>query len=107
MKAVVKVLVVLAFVGGLVALGSYAGARATAGKLLGNDPPVSDRTISFAFSGVEGLPNKPRAWVFSYATNQLGVRSVEIYISPSGKVIATQPRNLAARLEAYESSREP
>ena len=106
MRLVLKLLVVLAFVGGLVALGSYAGARATAGKLLGSDPPVSERSVRFAFSGVEDLPNKPRAWVFTYGRNELGVRSVEIYISPSGTVLGTRPRNLVARLEAYEA-REP
>jgi hypothetical protein len=103
-----KWLFVLAFVAGLAAAGSYAGARFTAGRLLGTEPPVSGRTIQFAYKGVETLPGKPRAWVFTYTQSRLpGVRTVTIYVSPTGKLITTRPRDLAARLDAWAKAQEP
>jgi hypothetical protein len=104
----VKLLVLLVLAAGLLGAASYAGARATAGKLVGNDPPMWDRTISFAYQGVADLPGKPRAWVITYAHTRLpGVRSATIYVSPRGRLIATAPKDLDARLDAYEKALEP
>ncbi len=66
-----KLIVVLAFIGGLVVAGSYAGARVALGKVIGPDPPLGDRSWVFPFKGVEALPDTPRAWVFSFGTNKL------------------------------------
>lgn len=99
-------LVVLAV--GAFVVYSYAGARFTAGKLVGSEPPLSDRTITFAFDGVAELPGRPRAWVISYARSRLpGVRRVQIYVSPTGRLIDTRPRDLDTRLDAWEKSRLP
>lgn len=101
-------LLFLLIVGGVAAAASYAGARATAGKLLGQQPPASDRRTRFAFRGVPELPGTPRAWIITYGRTSLpGVRTVTIYVSITGQLLATRPRNLAERLDAYEQSREP
>ncbi|MDH3497818.1 MAG: hypothetical protein OER21_13740 [Gemmatimonadota bacterium] len=98
----------LLVIGGLAAAASYAGARATAGKLLGQKPPVSERRTRFAYRGVSELPGNPRAWIITYGRTSLpGVRTVTIYVSPTGALLASRPNNLAERLEAYEQSREP
>lgn len=90
------------------AVYSYAGARFTAGKLVGSDPPLSDRTITFAFDGVPELPGRPRAWVIDYRRSRLpSVRRVQIYVSPTGRLIDTRPRDLDVRLDAWERSRLP
>lgn len=109
-----KLLVLLIGVGLLLYAGSYAGARFTAGKVVGSTPPLSGRSIVFqgwrppSFAGVAELPGQPRAWVISYARTDLpGVRSATIYVSPTGKLIATRPRDLAARIEAWERAQEP
>lgn len=108
MWRLLKWLVLLVLVVAGVGAGSYAGARATAGKLVGNDPPLSERTITFAFDGIPELPGRPRGWVITYARTRLpGVRSVTIYVSPGGKLLAMKPRDLDARLDAYEKSLEP
>lgn len=90
------------------ALYSYLGARFTAGRVVGSNPPMSERTITFAFEGVAELPGQPRAWVIAYRRSRLpGVRQVRIYVSPAGRLIDTQPRDLDVRLDAWERSRLP
>lgn len=87
---------------------SYLGARFTAGRVVGSNPPFSDRTIAFAFEGVPELPGRPRAWVIAYRRSRLpGVRQVQIYVSPAGRLIDTRPRDLDIRLDAWERSRLP
>jgi hypothetical protein len=81
---------------------SYAGARFTAGKLIGpglnNLGPVTTR---FAYAGVPNLPNKPRAWVLSYPdANGFGRGGAEIYVSLTGDLLGTRPADLSERLEA-------
>jgi len=98
MRALFLLLVIAAALAG----ASYAGARFTAGKMIGPPPttlgPVSAR---FAFTGVSGLPSKPRAWVLSYPSAAgFGKGGAEIYVSPTGELLGTRPRDLAQRLEA-------
>ena len=108
MKRLVKWLLLLAIVATLLGSASYAGARLRVGQLVGSEPPLGGRDIAFAWKGVEELPDRPRAWIFTYRTNQLRLRLVvKIYISPTGDIIQTVPSNLAARIEAYERSRRP
>lgn len=114
MAKLFNALLLLVAIGGLLTAGSYAGARFTAGKITGSNPPMSNRTIAFEgwrppeFAGVADLPGKPRAWVIRYGRTQLpGVRRVVIYVSPTGKLIATVPRDLEARIEAWERAQEP
>lgn len=107
MKRAMKLIVVLVFIGGLVALASYAGARAALGKVIGPDPPLGDRSWTFPFKGVEALPDAPRAWVFSFGTNKLNLRIVQVFVSPTGKLLGTRPRDLKQRVEAYRDARAP
>ena len=101
-------LLLLLFVCGLLVAVSFAGARATAGKVVGNKPPLSERTVTFAYRGVADLPGRPRAWVIRYEQTRLpGVRRALIYVSPTGKLIATRPADLDRRLEAWVKSQEP
>lgn len=108
MRRVLKWLFTLLLIGCALAAMSYAGARATAGKLLGSDPPVSQRRIVFNYRGVDQLPGRPRAWVITYGSTRLpDVPRVAIYVSPTGKLIATRPADLSRRLEAYQRSLQP
>src|SRR5574341_1380966 len=87
---------------------SYLGARFTAGRLLGADPPLTGRTVEFNFKGVPNLRGTPRAWVFSYSRSKLpGVTRAQIFISFNGRVIATRPQDLQVRLFAWEKTRLP
>lgn len=108
MRRFVKLLLIVAFLAGCFAAYSYLGARFAAGRLLGSNPPLTGRTMQFDFQGVPDLPGNPRAWVFSYSQSTLpGVRRAQIFISYNGRVIATRPRDLQARLEAWEKTRLP
>ena len=103
-----RMLLLVVAVGGLLGLASYVGARATVGQLVGNDSPLSARTITFAYNGVADLPGKPRVWVFQFDGTRLpGIRRATVYVSMGGKIVSTKPRDLAARIEAYERSLEP
>jgi len=104
----IKWLFLIGFVGVLLAGGSYAAARFKVGRLVGPEPPLAGRTVEFAYRGVEGLPGRPRLWVFTYRTSQLpGLRSATIYVSATGKLVATLPADLEARLATWEQSQEP
>jgi hypothetical protein len=85
---------------------SYAGARFTAGRLIG---PESRRfgspTTHFAFAGIPALRAKPRGWVLSYpAAQEFGPRGAAIYISPTGRLLGTRPADLARRMEARQAA---
>jgi hypothetical protein len=103
-----RALFLLLVIGAALAGASYAGARFTAGKLIGPGPsalgPVSAR---FAFGGVPELPSRPRAWIMAYPrASGYGKGGAEIYVSPAGVLLGTKPRDLPQRLEA-ERPTEP
>lgn len=108
MKRLFQALLILALLAAGFAAYSYLGARVTAGRLLGTNPPLSGRTIHFNFQGVPDLPGTPRAWVFTYSRSRLpGVTRAQIFISYTGGIIATRPRDLPARLQAWVKTRLP
>jgi hypothetical protein len=98
MRALFLLLVLMAALTG----ASYAGARFTAGRMIGPGPNDLGRISSrFAFAGVPNLPAKPRAWVLAYpAASGYGRGGPEIYVSPTGKLLGTKPRDFARQLEA-------
>jgi hypothetical protein len=99
MKALFLVLVIGAALIG----ASYAGARFTGGKLVGPRPAATlgPLTTRFAFAGIPNLPAKPRAWVLAYPNaSGFGRGGAEIYVSLTGDLLGTRPRNLVALLEA-------
>jgi len=87
---------------------SYLGARFTVGRMLGDDPPLTGRTIVFAYKGTTQLPGKQRVWVFTYDQSKLpGVDRAQIFVSFNGRVVATRPTDLDDRLAAWEKTRLP
>jgi hypothetical protein len=80
---------------------SYAGARFTAGKMIGPNNPLGPLEARFAFAGVPDLPSKPRAWIMAYPSARgYGRSGAEIYVSPTGKLLGTKPRDLGRRIES-------
>lgn len=104
MKRLLKWALVLALVAGALYGASYVGARARAGMLLGNKlPSLGKREIVFQYRGVRELAGHPRAWVISYGPTQInGARQITIYVSPTGTLLATMPRDLEAKLRPYQ-----
>jgi hypothetical protein len=97
-----RALFLLLIIGVALAGASYAGARFTAGKLVGPRPTtLGPLTTRFAFTGVPNLPAKPRAWVLAYPdASGFGRGGAEIYVSVTGDLLGTRPKDLGARLEA-------
>lgn len=108
MSRIFKLLLVFGVIGVTLAGISWIGARATLGSFLGLNPPVSNRTMEFAFDGVPGIRGNPRAWVITYASSTLpGVKTVEIVVSPTGRLLGTSPADLDLRLAQWEKSKMP
>ena len=97
-----RALFLLLVIGTALAGASYAGARFTAGKMIGPGPTtLGPLTARFAFKGIPNLPSKPRAWILAYPqATAFGRGGAEIYVSVKGDLLGTKPRDLAARLEA-------
>jgi hypothetical protein len=97
-----RALFLILVIGATLAGASYAGARFTAGKMIGPGPTtLGPVEAHFAFAGVPGLPSKPRAWVLAYpGARGFGRGGAEIYVSPTGQLLGTKPRDLARQLEA-------
>jgi hypothetical protein len=84
---------------------SYAGARFTAGRLIGPEPhSLGAPTTHFAFKGISTLRGKPRGWILAYPdAREFGRRGAEIYVSPTGRLLGTRPANLGQLLEARQA----
>jgi hypothetical protein len=98
MRALFLLLVIGTAIGG----ASYAGAWFTAGKVVGPNPPgLGTAETRFAFSGIPNLPGKPRAWVVAYPNaNGFGRGGAEIYVSLTGELLGTRPKDLGAKVDA-------
>lgn len=98
MRALFLLLVIIAALAG----ASYAGARFTAGKLVGPGPntlgPLAPR---FAYKGIATLPGKPRGWIIAYPEAAgFGREGAEIYVGVTGNLLGARPEDLAERVEA-------
>ena len=98
MRALFLLLVIMAGLAG----ASYAGARFTAGRLTGPNPPgLGSANTRFEHKGIAALRSNPRGWVVSYpSAHEFGPKGAEIYVSPTGQLLGTRPANLAQQLEA-------
>jgi hypothetical protein len=97
MRALFLLIVIVTALAG----ASYAGARFTAGKVVGPQPALGPVSPRFAFGGVPNLPSKPKAWIMAYPqATSFGKGGPEIYVGPTGDLLGTKPRDLARRLEA-------
>ena len=108
MGKLIKLLVLLGFVGALAYGFSYAGARANVGKMLGGpSPEMGDRSIRFLWGGAATLPGHPKVWEFTFSNvAAIGNRKATVWVSPGGDVVATAPKDLARRLEAAAKAKE-
>lgn len=105
----IKRLVVLGFVCGILYGGSYMGARSVAGRLLGNSAgDMGTRDIQFTYDSIPGIKGKQPMWIFSFTGTKLtGARNAKIYMSLTGKLITTVPRNLGTLIEQATKTKEP
>src|SRR5690349_14650039 len=105
-----KKLVIVLFLLGILYGGSYMGARSVAGRMLGNSAAdMGAREIKFVFDSVPGLKeSKQPMWVFTFTGTKLtGAKNAKIYLSLTGHLIATNPKNLQAIIDQAGKSKEP
>src|SRR6266566_548339 len=87
--------VMAAFVAALLAGASWAAALSAVGTLLGAPPPeMGHQSTTLLWQGAPQLAGHPRVWRFAFAP------TVRIYVSPFGRVVATDPADLAERVKA-------
>lgn len=95
-----------AFIGVLLFGASWAAAYFTVGTLLGAPPPKmgTQKTI-FAYKGAPQLKNHPIAWIFSFGPTVIpGAPKATIYVSPTGRLLATDPSDLKERLQRFHAT---
>ena len=97
--------VMLAIAGAIAAAISWTAAYATVGSLLGAPPPqMGSQTTTFLWRGMPQLAGHPRAWRFAYGPTVIpGTPRVQIYVGPTGRLIRTDPPDLATRLQAFHN----
>lgn len=85
---------------------SYAVSSGAVAEFVGSqkaEEVLGQREVRFAMSGVPGLPESPRAWVFHYpSTDLVRLLEVTIYVTPKGQILSTNPHNLQQRLLGYQ-----
>ena len=101
MSRLISLLLILGFAAGLVAGGSWALAYNGVATLLGDPPPqMGTQTTTFLWDGYV-----PREWCFAFAPTLIpGAPSVRIYVSPIGRVVWTEPADLAERVKTLHNT---
>ena len=102
MRAIFLLLVIAAALVG----ASFAGARFTAGKVVGPNPQgMGPPDSRFAYQGISALRGNPRGWVISYPqAREFGPNGAAIYVTPTGDLLGTRPTNLGQLMDARRSS---
>jgi hypothetical protein len=103
MARVLWLLFMLGLVATLLAGASWAAAYYRVGTLLGAPPPqMGTQHTSFLWGGLPNVRGHPRVWRFAFAPTQIpGAPSVRFYISPTGRLVQTEPTDLPARLKDF------
>jgi hypothetical protein len=96
----------LGAIAALVAGASWALAYNSLGSLLGDPPPqMGSQTTTFSWDGFEALEGRPRVWCFAFGPTLIpGAPYVRIYVSPLGRVVWTEPADLAARVKTLHNT---
>jgi hypothetical protein len=97
---------ILAGVAALLFGASWAAAYASVGNLLGAPPPEMGRqTTIFLWKGMPRTRGHPRAWYFGFGPTLIpGAPSVQVYVSPIGRILRTEPPDLPARLRSFHNT---
>ncbi len=108
MARLIKFSFVVALAAALLGGGSYAVAWLAVGKLVGPRGPLGGRSVELAYSESRAGSNHSPGWIFTYGRSQLQhVREAKVYVSLTGDVTSTSPRDLARRIEAWEKTMKP
>ena len=106
MARLIRLLFGLALVAAVLAAASWSVALHRVNVLLGDPPPqLGKHETTFLWDGMPQLQGQPRAWRFAFGPTAIqGAPYVRIYVSPLGKVVLTEPADLAARVKVFHST---
>jgi hypothetical protein len=92
----------LAAIAAVVAGASWAIAYNTVNDVLGAPPPMMGKQrTTFLWEGMPRVAGHPRAWRFAFGPTRIpGAPNVTIYVSPTGRLLQTEPKDLANRVKA-------
>ena len=109
MAKLMKFFLLVLLIGGLLTAGSYGVAYLAQGKLVGAQPlDLGTQQTRLATEGIADLPGAPKAWIFSYGPTKVpGMAQVEIYVSLTGSILGTKPKNFTTRLQAFRAAQTP
>jgi hypothetical protein len=97
---------IAAVLAAVIAGASWAIAYSRVASLLGDPPPqMGAETITFLWNGLPEAEGHPRVWSFAFSPTLIpGAPSVRIYVTPIGRVVETEPADLAARVKALHNT---
>ena len=83
---------------------SWAAAYFAVGSMLGAPPPkMGTQKTELALRGAKQIKGNPPAWIFSFGPTVIpGAERAVIYVSLTGKVLRTDPPDLAKRVERFQ-----
>jgi hypothetical protein len=66
---------------------------------------MGNRSTTFLWHGMSQLRGHPRAWRFAFGPTLIpGAQNVRIYVAPTGRILLTEPFDLAARLRGFHNT---
>jgi hypothetical protein len=85
---------------------SWAAAYTSVGQLLGAPPPqMGEQKTTLLWKGTSRLRGHPRVWLFAFGPTLIpGAPSVRVYVAPTGRVLLTDPSDLASRLHNFHNT---
>jgi hypothetical protein len=106
MSRLIGLLLILGLAAAAIAGGSWALAYNGVATLLGDPPPqMGIQQTTFLWNGLTQMEGAPRVWSFAYYPTLIpGAQSVRIYVTPLGRVILTEPGDLAARVKKVHAT---
>jgi hypothetical protein len=96
-------LLIVAFFGALATGASWAAAYARVGALLGAPPPrMGTQTTTLLWRDLPKFREHPALWRFAWSPTAIpGATTVRIEVGPWGRIVSTEPVDLADRLVAF------
>jgi hypothetical protein len=106
MARLIRLVLGLAVGAAVLALVSWAVALHRVDVLLGDPPPqMGSHSTTFLQDGIPQVEGRPRVWLFAFGPTAIpGARDVRIYVTPLGRVIQTDPPDLAARVKVFHAT---
>ena len=106
MAALIRFIIISALCAAVFVGISWALAYNRVANLLGDPPPqMGSQTTTFLWDGLPQVAGHPKVWSFAYAPTLIpGARNVRIYVTPVGRVVQTEPSDLAARVKVFHNT---